>query len=242
MKNTTPLVAAVLLCAGAITVQAQEKGWEFEVVPYGWFCGFRGDVTVQGNDTHFVAELEDLFKNLEFAGSLEAVARNQNVVLVGSMDYFILNSDVEVGPAATPGTLETTESLGLIAIGYPMRVSEKVNTDFLLGFQALRMDNDLTSSAGNGSSSINVYDPLILLRIRAQLAKKLYLYAPLAVGGYAGDSDLVYDAQLQFQYLFTKNVDARLGYRIVGYDFYENDWDNLDFYQAGWTLGIGIRF
>ena len=62
------------------------------------------------------------------------------------------------------------------------------------------------------------------------------------MGAWLGDSDLVYDLEAQLQYRFNDTVDARVGYRIEGYEFKKNDNAKVDVALAGWTLGVGFRF
>jgi hypothetical protein len=163
------------------------------------------------------------------------------MVLLGSIDYFEnISSDVTVG--SQQGKLETSEIIGCIAVGYPLAAG-KSTVDILVGLQTLRLDNELKLAGGESySDSTDIYDAVLMLRIQQQLFSKLYLNIPLLIGGtYFSDSEFVYDAGVQLLYQFSDQFDVRAGYRISGYDFSEGT-GFTDFYQQGYTLGLGIAF
>jgi len=215
-----------------------------ELVPSVWAAWMRGNVVVNGQQANIIRESGDYFDNLSLGGSVELVLRNNKMVILGSVDYFDnIESDVMV--VDQPGTLETSEIIGCIAIGYPLAPpSRKMNIDALVGLQGMRMDNELKLIGSESQSgSTDVYDLVMMLRIKLLLANKLYLNIPLSLGGpYLGESDLVYDAGAQLLYKLTDKFDIRAGYRISGYDYQGNANNKWEFYQQGYTLGLGILF
>jgi hypothetical protein len=226
------------LAAGAAPKESME------LVPSVWAAWMRGNVVVNGQNAKIAREADNYFEDLSFGGSAELVLRNNKMVLLGSVDYFDnLSSDVTAG--SRTGTLETTEIVGCIAIGYPLAPpSRKMNFDFLVGLQGLRMDNELKLDGDSPENArTDVYDMVVMLRIKMMLGNKLYLNVPLALGGiYLGDSELVYDAAAQLLYKVTDEFDVRAGYRISGYEYDEDAGNQWDFYQQGFTLGFGVLF
>ena len=234
------LLLAAILCLNALSaVAAANEG--LNLVPSVWAAWMRGSMNVDGQTAEVARDADDYFDNLNYGYSLELVLRNNQMVLLGFVDYFDpLSSDVTVG--SEEGTLDSSEIIGCIAIGYPLG-SGKSTLDVLVGFQTLRLDNELRLSGGTSyrDSSV-VYDAMVLVRIKQELFSNLFLNIPLSIGGtYLSDSEFVYDAGVQLLYQFTDNIDVRVGYRISGYDFSE-DANNKDFYQQGYTLGLGITF
>ena len=235
------MVLTLVLCAGIGETEAAGSE-SMEVSLNGWYAGLRGDLTVNGYHTHFVQEAGDLFQDLDLGGSLSILARNNKMIWLGSIDYFkSISSEVMVGNQ--PGTLETEEMIGLLAAGWPLSASGGTSVDFLAGIQILRMDNELKLVGGTTSSSdADLYDPVIILLVRQQLGDRLQIYVPLSIGGYLGDADLLYSAELQLQFQATDRFDVRGGYRVVGYDYEANASNALEYFQAGWVLGVGARF
>lgn len=212
-----------------------------DLVPSVWAAWMRGSMNVEGQKAEVVREADDYFGNLNYGYSLELALRNSQMVLLGFVDYFDpLTSEVTVGGA--PGTLDSSEIIGCIAVGYPMG-SGTSTMDFLIGIQTLRLENELKMTGGASySDSTDIYDAVLMLRIKQELFSNLYINIPLSIGGgYLSDSEFVYDAGVQLLYQFGNTIDLRVGYRISGFDFSE-DADATDFYQQGYTAGVGITF
>ena len=135
-------LVAVMLCLNALSAVAAPKE-SIEVVPSVWAAWMRGNVVVNGQNAKISREADNYFNDLAIGGSAELILRNNKMVLLGSVDYFDnISSDVSVGSKL--GTLETSEIIGCIAIGYPLAPpSRNMNFDFLVGVQGLRMENEL---------------------------------------------------------------------------------------------------
>ena len=230
---------AAMLCLSTFCTVASAKE-EMELVPSVWAAWMRGSVNVNGQNAKVVRAADDYFDNLNYGYSLELALRNDQMVILGFVDYFDpLSSDVTVD--GQPGTLESSEIIGCIAVGYPL-ASGKSTVDFLIGLQTVQLDNKLEVNGVPTKDSTDVYDAVLMLRIKQELFSNFYINIPLSIGGsYMGDSEFVYDAAIQLLYQFGDSFDVRAGYRISGYDFSE-DADATDFYQQGYTLGIGLTF
>lgn len=229
-----------MLCLNALSAVAAAKEG-MELVPSVWAAWMRGSIVVDGQKAKVVRDADDYFSDLNYGYSLELLLRNDHMVLLGFVDYFdSISSDVTVGGQA--GTLDSSEIIGCIAVGYPL-ASGKSTVDVFFGFQTLRLDNELELNGGASfSDSTDIYDAVLMLRIKQELFSNLYLNIPLSIGGtYLSDSEFVYDAGVQLLYQFGDNFNVRAGYRISGYDF-SDDANSSDFYQQGYTLGLGIVF
>jgi hypothetical protein len=237
------ILVVVMLCLNALSAGAA-KNESMELVPSVWGAWMRGNVVVNGQNAKIGREADNYFEDLSLGGSAELILRNKKMVLLGSVDYFDnILSDVTVG--SKTGTLETTEIIGCIAIGYPLAPpSRKMNFDLLVGLQGLRMDNALKLDGDSPENArTDVFDTVMMLRIKMMLGNKLYLNIPLSLGGiYLGESELVYDVGAQLLYKVTDKFDVRAGYRISGYEYQEDANNKWDFYQQGFTLGLGIAF
>ena len=239
-------LVVVLVCLNTLSALAANKkaaSESMELVPTFWAAFMRGNVVVNGQKADIQRDTWDYYKDLSMGGSLELALRNRSMVVIGSVDYFDnISSDVITG--GQEGRLETSEMIGCIAIGYPFAPpGGKTTFDALFGFQWQEMENQLTVNGTKNRSKTDIYDSVIMFRIKTQLGGKLFLNVPLSFGlSYLGESDFVYDAGLQLVYQFTKTFDARAGYRISGYDYQEDANNKWDYYQQGYTLGLGLTF
>ncbi|MEI6891505.1 MAG: hypothetical protein V5783_04950 [Pontiella sp.] len=213
---------------------------ELELVPSIWGAWMRGSVNVDGQMAKVRRASDEYFSDLDYGYSLELVLRNNQMVLLGFVDYFDpLTAKVTVGDKM--GTLDSSEIVGCIAVGYPLAAGNST-VDFLVGFQMLSMDHELELEGKSYSESIDVYDAVLMLRIKQELFSNCYINIPLSIGGtYLSDSQFVYDAGVQLLYQFGETFDVRAGYRISGYDLGEDD-DSTDFYQQGYMLSLGLVF
>lgn len=240
MKAKMVLVA--LLGLNALSaVAAETEGMELS--GNAWAAWMRGNMVVNGQYAQVVRDSGNYFEDLSVGGTLELALRNNKMVLLGYVDYFDpISSDVMVGNQA--GTLDTSEILGCIAVGYPLAPPGGKSTfDIFIGFQGMRVDNELWVGGGVQNASTDVYDSVLMLRSKMQLGTKFYLYIPLSFGlSFMGESELVYDAGLQLSFQATKNLDVRAGYRISGFKYQEDTLNHWDFYQQGYTLGLGLTF
>lgn len=250
MKRMTGMfVAAAMLVTAASTVLGEEpQGWQFEIAPYGWLAGLSGDVSVGGQKSEFKKSASDLFDALDVGGSLLAVAQYNRVLFEGQFDYFSLSTtelDVENQPPG--GSLDSDLLIGKLGIGYQFGDNETTTVDLLLGVQSMNMDNTLNvTGAGSSTAEVELIDPVLLLKMRSAILPSTlngwYFNLPLMIGGGGlGDSDLVYGVEAQLQYAFNSTIDARVGYRIEGYQFEEENAET-DLALAGWTVGLGFRF
>jgi hypothetical protein len=236
------LVVGILCLNTLSAVAAAKKGDEsMELAPSVWAAWMRGSIVVDGQKAEVARDADDYFSNLNYGYSVELMLRNTKMVLLGFVDYFDpISSDVTV--SGQEGALDSSEIIGCIAVGYPLG-SGTSTVDILVGLQTLRLDNELKISGGASySGSTDIYDAVLMLRVKKELFSNFYINIPLSIGGtYLSDSEFVYDAGVQLLYQFGENFDVRAGYRISGYDFSE-DANATDFYQQGYTLGLGITF
>lgn len=238
------ILIVFLVCISSLSARAAAKSGEaLELTASAWGAFMRGDVVVNGQKVAVQRETWDYYSDLAVGGSLELALRNSSMVLMGYFDYFDnISSDVSAG--SQKGTLETSEMVGCIAVGYPLApIGGPTTFDLLVGLQGLRMENELKINGTKQTSSTDVYDPVFMLRFKTQLGNKLYVSLPVTFGlSYLGDSELVYDVGLQLLYQLTDTFDVRGGYRISGFDYQEDNSNKWDYYVQGYTLGVGMTF
>jgi hypothetical protein len=251
--QTIGCMVAALLMAGTVGQAAEPQGWKVEITPYAWLAGIEGDVTVNGRKTEFDKGFSDLIDGVDMAGGLLAVVQYDRFLVWGQYDYFSTSTDnLDVEDQPQGGSMDSKMLLGEFAVGYQFDGwSEGQTFDVLVGVRALTFDNKLTvdnhgTRETEDPAEDSRVDGIIVLRpsipVFPSKIDGLRFNPTLAIG--AGDSDLVYELQPQFQYQITDSVSARLGYRTVGYKLKgEHNEDNeMNIRLAGLIAGVGVTF
>ncbi len=244
------LIALLLLTFGATSFAAEPKGWKFELMPYLWYVGVEGDVTVNGEEYDFDRSASDVFDAAEFAGSFLGVIQYNRFLFWHQFDYMSLSTD-ELDAKDQPARVDFDSDVMIneTAVGYQIDGFYEGQTfDLMVGVRILNMENDLdVHGFGKRSKSYDLVDPMFVVRpcipILPSMIKGLVFNPTLAIGG-GGDSELVYELFPQIQYKFTDTIAMRLGYRTVGYKFEgDNNEDNeLNVRFSGLTVGVGVLF
>lgn len=243
-KYTVAICAGLLMwsVSGVKAVESSEsKGWTFEVVPYAWLQGFDGTLTIDNKDYDFDQDFSDLYDSVDMAASLETIARYNRWIVLGQFDYASLDSDTN-GDKSEAVRLEVDEFFGVLAGGYTFDISKKITIDVLAGVRYAELDNTVKGKLGENREldyNADSTDGIIMLRPRSQLTEKLFFNPQLSIG--AGDAELVYELQPEFQYFFNETVDLRVGYRRIHYEFDDGD-NELDIDFSGFLVGVGFNF
>ena len=242
MKNMMAgMVAAGLsLAAGGVALAAGESadGWKLEITPYVWAAGIDADVTVHGKQFEVDQKFSDLIEHVDAAASLLVVAEKNGWQAYGQGDYVSLNADGKKGPVHGEIDAETailTGGFGREFEGF----NDKSKITILLGARYTHMGNEVTlNGAGSGKQNNDILDGLLILRPRYDFTEKLRFSPTLNIG--AGDSDLTYELQPEFQYDVSDSMSVRFGYRRVYYKEEFSSKSEFDGSMSGFVLGLGV--
>lgn len=121
MKNATKSIALVFVMVfilGGATAHGQmaqppeakvatsaESKWEFDVIPYLWMAGLKGDATIKGIDASVDMSFSDIWDDLKFGGMTHIEAKKDRWGLFLDATYMKLETSVE-------GTRSSTGPLG----------------------------------------------------------------------------------------------------------------------------------
>ncbi|MGH8767512.1 MAG: outer membrane beta-barrel protein [Burkholderiales bacterium] len=221
-----------------VPARAQEDKWQFEITPYLWAAGFKGDVTVQGGTASIDKSFNDLLQYVDTAGSVMGRVQYGQWVLWGQADYMDLSDDLNT-PAG--GKLESEITITTVAVGYQFGGWKEGQTfDVMIGQQRLSLDNTLTLNAiGTFETKRTIDDTVLVVRPRLPLSERWQLNPDLAYG--KGDSEKTWTLWPQFEYQITKTWETRIGYRLLHYDI-QNGNNKFDGDLRGFTLGLGATF
>jgi opacity protein-like surface antigen len=231
-------IAGVL--AFSVTAKADDSGWKFEITPYAWLAGLDADVKVRGREFSVDKKFDDIVDQVDLAGSVIAVAENDRWEVYAQADYFSLTSDdTRMG---VKGEIDSDSYILTAGAGYQFNgPMEGSSIAVLAGLRHTSLDNSVTlSGIGSASRTTELTDALLVLRPSLPLTEKLRFNPTMNVG--AGDSDLTYELQPEFQYNFTDTLAGRLGYRRV---YYKEEKDSNNEFKgsfAGLIAGLGFTF
>jgi hypothetical protein len=224
--------------------------WGIEVAPYAWLPGLKGDATIRGYNTGIDQSFSDIFKTVKIAADGLMVARYNNWVVYGQLDFFNLNT-TQLSDAPARGSFGTKELFYLAAGGYRFNGWWSGSSfDVMLGAQGIHLDNTLTLyQIGSVSRTNNVVDPVFILRPNFQFGQHWVINPTYSIG--AGDGNKTYQLQTWVEYKFNATWDLRVGYRKMHYKFtgtgdrnYLNPDDNdyLNLNLQGPLIGFGATF
>jgi len=258
----------VLACSAAFgllaspAVQADDNNaaadqWQFEIMPYLWAAGLKGDVGARGVTADVDLSFNDILDNLDWTASALFQARN-GPWTIGLDSLFMRlkddNSFVRSGPLGLATinaslNVKLTEQIYQPFLGYRL-TDGNVGVEAIGGarYTNLNIEASLDASTSGpllpgGSRSADAtkswWDPIVGVRVSAPIAEKWSVvgYADVGVGenttylGYAG-----------VKWQFSQTFSSSLGYRYLRQNYDSGDFHYDDVTMSGAFLGVGIRF
>jgi opacity protein-like surface antigen len=236
---------------------AQQSGaWQYEVTPYLWVSGMKGDVR-SGNlpKTSVDMSFGDIVDVLDFGlmGALEA--RKGRWGLLFDAVYMKV-SDSATASRAGPGGVTLTanadvkmkQSMLAGAVAY-RAVEGRSPMDVIGGVRYSKIDVNANINANlfglTGfvvrSGDKDWVDPYIGVRVQHPLTERWIFVGYADVGGFGVGSDFTWQTALGVNYEFSKTMTAKLGYRYLSVD-YDRGGFAYDMKTRGVYLGVGMRF
>ncbi len=77
------------------SVTPDQNQWKFEVMPYFWMAGLKGNTTIKGNDISVDMSFGDIWDNLKFGGMMYMEARKDNWGLFLDTTYVSMKGSAE---------------------------------------------------------------------------------------------------------------------------------------------------
>jgi hypothetical protein len=244
--------AFIFVCVFLSPMAHAQDQWRYQLSPYLWFAGLKGDVaTIPGAPPASIEispseALQDLKVGLMGAFDAKKGRHGGFADLV----YTDVRSDTELVPAIGL-TLKSISKTTLFSAGYMYELykNESAVVDLLAGARYWGIDTELEFGGGLGilagrsvSHNESWVDPLIGIKGRTSLgASKFYVAGILAGGGFGVGSDHFYDVSAHVGYQWTKAVGTSLGYRVFDVK-YEDGSFLYDVRQEGWLLGLTFAF
>lgn len=268
-RRLLPAIAGIVLVvalpggAAAQSTGAPADSWQFELTPYLWMAGMKGDVQ-SGSlpKTSLDVGFSDIFDALDFGmmGALEArkgcwgILVDAQYIKLSASGTATRTGPGPLGASLTAGAdVEMKQTIFSAAATYRL-TDGPTQIDAIGGLRYMQLDVDADIGASlfgplGGSSSRSVSrsgseswtDPYIGVRIQHPVSDRLTLMGYVDVGGFNVGSKSTVQALGGISYDFTKTISGKLGYRYLKVD-YDNDGFLFDMTMEGAYLGLGLRF
>lgn len=244
--------------AGAQTAGGQSGGWQYELTPYLWASGMKGDAQAGAlPKTSVDMSFTDILDVLDFGlmGAFEA--RKGRWGLLFDAIYMKVSDSAtasRTGPGPIGATLtahadvkmEQTMLAGALAY---RAVEGRSPVDVIGGLRYSKIDVSANINASlfgqtgfaSRSGDKDWVDPYVGLRIQHPLAERWTFVGYADIGGFGAGSDFTWQTALGVNYDFSKTVSGKFGYRYLSVD-YDKGGFVYDMKTQGVYLGVGIRF
>ncbi|MFM0482034.1 hypothetical protein PQQ81_15990 [Paraburkholderia strydomiana] len=253
-RNVIVCLTLGTLAATASAQADQTKtgnGWTFEISPYLWMSGVRGDVGVFERlpPSSIDVSFGDIFNHIDWPAVVfvSGEAWKGRFAILGDVQYIKLKASASTpGPLFGTGTLVQQNFHSTIAGAYRFIDSPKITVDGLAGARIFYVNNELTLTSAllrgrSGSSSDAWVNPVIGVRGTLPFATGFSVDGYLDAGGFGISSDWTWQIYGGVGYRFKKWLTAYAGYRYLDVR-HRNGGFLYDVTQQGPVLGIRFIF
>ena len=234
-KNLPAFITCTIMFLTFTVTSAQEgpgDGWEFVIIPHLWYTAIGGDVHINDQEN----QLGEFVEAHDFALLAYVEAR------YGKFGLFFRPSSVRISRKDENGT-------GIGSSNFKAWIFELAGTYRFLGDGSSKTTSaDLFIGARRWDEAVDWIDPMLGLRVRFALSKKLLLHARGDLGGFniAGNtSDLSWNLTADIAYRIAPAVSLWAGYHILHTKFNEDSTGgkfSLEGTIHGPGIGAGFHF
>ncbi len=212
------ILATSFLVAGIGSANAEgESEWKHTLVPlYLWGAGIEGTSQIGPVTAPVSIEFSDALEHLDTALAIHYEANKGKLGLMA--DYYHLNlKPKSTLPNGAPASVDLTNNIWELGMIY--RPDNVEGLDVLYGLRGMKfqLDAGVGGAPKKSLADRDWIDVFVGLRKHVALSDKVSFIGRGDIG--TGDSDLVWNASLLFDYRFNKTVSMFGGYRWLDYDY-----------------------
>ncbi len=252
------VITALLSLSYYSASQADE--WRVLASPYVWAPSMKGDVTVGGLKGEVDKSFSEIFGHLDsvFMGNVEITDLTLGFYLDGvhaqtSESHMINDQKVDAATTQTSLALGAfyrvyEKSLGGLTVFGEPRVFA-VEPSLGIRWTKLKAKVEIDQSATQQKKTVDWVDPLVGLRLSADLTEQWTLLGQAEVGGMDTASKKTFSAQAYLgyrTYLSRYPTVVRVGYRLLSQEYETGDFTGnkfrYDVTQRGPVIGLTMRF
>jgi hypothetical protein len=210
------------------------EDWEAHVVPYLWFSGLSGDVTIAQRTIPVDLSFRDIFKAADSTIALEGYFDVRKGKWGAFTDVALIKLSKE-GIFPDRDLLSISNRLNIVEFGglYRLGKWESSNGSSHLDFSAgarvsdLKLTTRFTQGEGDGVRREQDWvDPFVGLRNRTYVGKRSSFTVAGTVGGFGAGSKMSWSAYGLYGFRVTRKFQIHGGYRALGQDYENTDSGN----------------
>lgn len=222
--------------------------WSLQVTPYVWAAGLEGRIRPAARvpSLRVSNSFGDLLDDLDIGLFLNSVAVRDRLVLMGDLAYVASSRAGTFTGTPFAGRAEVTQTTLGAAAGYRVVQDEGFTLDLMGGVRAWQIDASAAVTAAgapfaSAASDINWVDPLLVVRMRAQLSPDWSVLLMGDVGGFGLGSRVTAQATAVVNWQVADRAYLSAGYRLVTADYTDGP-RTVDLTLGGPVLGLTWRF
>ena len=228
-------VAAILLTmalpawarAQGRPTSAMDDQWHFDIAPYFWMPGVRGDVGVANLPPVSVdASFSDLLENLDLALLARFQARKNRFGFAADLVWMNLGAqavDTQVVDLSVDFRQLVVEGIGFYRVASGGRADNPAHLDVLAGVRYLTVRTRLKGETAGGATfdtsfqDLDWVDALAGVKFRAPLGSKMALLGRTDIAGFG--SDLTWNLEGDLAFLVSRHWTIGAGWRHTDIDY-----------------------
>jgi opacity protein-like surface antigen len=225
----------------------ESDGWRLSVMPYAWFSGISGDMTVRQRTVHVDVGFSEIFDALKFGGAVHMEAQKGRWGLLLDPTYMALSTTKHLNIVDTKLTFD----MWLVEFGGFYRLGDwsgarrfPSSLDVLVAGRYWNLDTQLDIGPLSREARNDWIDPFIGLRWIVQLTEGLSLQFRGDIGGFGIDdaSKLTWNVYAGPAVQLSKHISLLAVYRALYVDREKSRDLGAKMTLAGPELGLDIRF
>ncbi len=247
--TTMLAIAAVLLTMFMLPRPAASAERAREIMPYAWFTGIEGTITIEGRLQGIDAGTADVRDNTNAGGNVRCETwRGGNGFY---LDLFYANLTGEFGSDDDRSVLAYNHELGSTPVFVDQRDRDNreiryLSFGVLVGGRYFRLKNTLEESNGDNREQTGQFiDPIVGGYLHYRMARALTFVAAGDIGGFAIGSEFTWNAWTRFHVRLTDWLWINALARAFDIRYEEGSGDDrigLNARIAGPAVGVIFRF
>jgi hypothetical protein len=256
MRNR--FVIAALLILILTSSAGGSEPLRYEITPYFWFFGLKGDVVAEGDTAQLNARINDIFDFLNFAGMAHVGVYKGRLGVFTDLFYADLEDETvddevkvsgrvklffgEYGISYLLGRTELTGGSTITA----RRGERAILYEVFAGGRYVRTDNKVRRDPGEESGqtrSANI--PIVGGRLGFTTSKFAAILVRGDIGGFGIGTDFMWNVSFGFDTISSETVRFSFRYRIMSFDNIEgsgSERGGFDGTVQGPGVGLTFRF
>lgn len=246
MRNDARRLAiGTLVGLGIVPAAQAQDQWQHTFAAYLFGAGLDGRSQIGPVSTEIDASFSDIVESLEFGAMAAWRAQKGDIAVTVDAMYVGLGGD-DQGPLGTQFDVEVDQ----IIVGADVSFRASKPFEFLVGARYMSMDMSLevrppvgaTTQRGRKEDWI---DPYVGASTTLPIGAAWSFTLRGDIGGFGVGSDLAWNAVARFNWAFSENASAVLGYRILDVDYENGSGNDLfvyDMSESGPVAGFTWKF